>query len=54
MAMGRIETPAEETDPGRYTAELVPLGMSGEWRLGVRVSPRGASTQVFSFAVQVP
>jgi hypothetical protein len=54
MAMGRMETPALETEPGLYVAEFVPLGMTGEWRLAVRVSPRGASTQVFAFAVQVP
>ncbi len=52
--MGRMETPAMETESGRYVAESVPLGMTGEWRLAVRVSPRGESTQVFSFAVQVP
>ena len=54
MAMGRMETPAVEVEPGHYLAEFVPLGMPGKWRLAVRVSPRGASTQVFSFAVQVP
>jgi hypothetical protein len=54
MTMGSTETPALEVEPGQYLAEFVPLGMTGEWRLAVRVSPRGGSTQVFSFAVQVP
>ena len=54
MAMGGAETPAEETAPGRYVAEFVPLGMPGEWHLAVRVSPRAAATQVFIFAVVVP
>jgi hypothetical protein len=54
MPMGRTETPAQETAPGRYVAEFVPLGMAGEWHLAVRVSPRAAATQVFTFAVVVP
>ncbi|MGH2616794.1 MAG: FixH family protein, partial [Thermomicrobiales bacterium] len=54
MAMGRTETRATETQPGEYTAELVPLVMPGEWRLAIRVSPRGEPTQVFTFAVDVP
>jgi copper transport protein len=54
MGMGRTETPADETEPGRYAASFVPLGMPGEWHLAVRISPRGEPTQVFTFAVVVP
>jgi copper transport protein len=54
MAMGRTGTPAQETSPGHYVAESVPLAMSGEWRITVRVSPRGQPTQTFAFALPVP
>jgi copper transport protein len=54
MGSGREETQAVPDDPGRYVAEGVPLGMAGEWHLAVRVSPKGKSTQIFTFAVEVP
>jgi copper transport protein len=51
---GREETKATETEPGHYLASDVPLTMAGEWRLTVRVSPKGASTQVIPFSVAMP
>jgi copper transport protein len=52
--MSRAETRATEIKPGRYVAESVPLGMPGEWRLAVRVSPKSQPTQVIPFVVAVP
>lgn len=54
MAEDRAQTAAEEVQPGRYLAEDVPLTMPGEWRLAVRVSPRGEATQIVPFVVEVP
>lgn len=54
MAMGRMETMATETPPGVYVAEFVPLVMAGEWRVNVRISPKGAPTQTYAFSIVVP
>jgi copper transport protein len=54
MAMGRSETPAVETAPGRYLAADVPLGMQGDWQIAVRVSPRGGPTATARFGATVP
>jgi hypothetical protein len=53
-SMRPTETPAAETEPGRYVANDVPLGMAGDWRVSVRISPKGASTRVVSFTISVP
>jgi copper transport protein len=55
-AMGgkRVQTSAVEQAPGRYVAEGVELGMAGEWRITVRVSPKEEPTHAVSFSVTVP
>ena len=42
--MGGTQTvAAEETGAGRYEARGVALAMAGEWRLTVRVAPKGVA-----------
>jgi hypothetical protein len=55
-AMGgkRVQTSAVEQAPGRYVAEGVELGMAGEWRITVRMSPKEEPTHAVSFSVTVP
>jgi hypothetical protein len=55
-AMGgkRAQTSATEQKPGHYVAEGVDLGMAGEWRITVRVSPKEQPTHAVSFSVTVP
>ena len=43
--------PADEVAPGRYVAKEVPLGMTGDWRLSVRISPKGQATQIVRVAL---
>jgi hypothetical protein len=45
---------AEETAPGQYVARDVPLSMAGDWRVTVRISPKGQATQTIPIAVSVP
>jgi hypothetical protein len=45
--------PAKEVAPGRYVVSKVPLSMAGEWRLTVRVSPRGEATQSIPVAIAI-
>ena len=55
-AMGKVGEgiTAEEVAPGRYLARDVPLTMSGDWKLTVRVSPKGGATQTVAVALSVP
>ena len=46
-------TPAAEVTPGRYVARDVPLSMSGDWQVKVRVSPKGQPTQTVPVALTV-
>jgi hypothetical protein len=54
MGGKRVQTSAVEQAPGRYVAEGVELGMAGEWRVTVRVSPKEEPTHAVSFSVTVP
>jgi len=54
MESDRVEAAAAETESGRYVAMAVPFGMAGTWSVNVRVSPKGDSTIVVPFQVDVP
>jgi hypothetical protein len=45
--------PADEATPGRYVAREARLSMSGDWKLSVRISPKGQATQVVQVALTV-
>ena len=53
--MGEADTgiPADEVTAGRYVAKEVPLGMAGDWKLSVRISPKGQATQIVPIALTV-
>jgi hypothetical protein len=53
--MGPADTgiPADDVAPGRYVAKDVPLGMAGDWRVSVRISPKGQATQTVPIALTV-
>ena len=45
--------PATEVAPGQYVAQDVPLTMEGDWRVTVRISPKGEATQSIPIALTV-
>jgi copper transport protein len=45
--------PADEAMPGRYVAKEVPLSMAGDWKLSVRISPKGQATQIVPIVLTV-
>jgi copper transport protein len=45
--------PADEATPGHYVAKAVPLTMAGDWRLSIRISPKGQATQIVPVALSV-
>ncbi|HEU5434349.1 MAG TPA: FixH family protein, partial [Thermomicrobiales bacterium] len=53
MDMGTQSAAARETAPGRYAAADVPLSMSGQWRLTIRVAPRGQPSTSFVYDLDV-
>lgn len=44
---------AEETSPGHYQAKGVSFAMAGDWRLSVRVAPRGEPSTTIAYEVPI-
>jgi len=53
MSEADMGVPADEATPGHYVAKEVPLTMAGDWRLSVRISPKGQATQIVPVALSV-
>jgi hypothetical protein len=45
--------PADEATPGHYVAKEVPLSLPGDWRISVRISPKGEATQIVPVTLTV-
>jgi hypothetical protein len=53
MNMGEFPHRADETDPGRYVADQVGMGMGGDWEIEVDVTVPGHPTAVAFFTVSL-
>ena len=53
MSQADNGTSADEATPGRYVAKEVPLSKAGDWKLSVRISPKGQAIQIVPIALAV-